>query len=81
MAFGGAISYSIYLNHFFTLNVIHALRAKYCGVNPLSVVDALYLYVVCALVLTLAFSTLTYYIVEKPFLKKKRSYVLNDAPA
>ena len=74
-AFGGTISYSIYLNHFFAIYVINFVRSSFLGEANLSITQAFLLYGCVALLLTLVLSTATFFIIEKPFLKMRIPYV------
>lgn len=70
-AYGGRISYSLYLNHLFVFLAIHA-AFKSVGYKPEMWEEATLACLVVGLPAAFAFSTGTYFLIERPFLDLRK---------
>ena len=68
--FLGLISYSLYVNHFLFIDTFDKISKKW-GLNPHNYLVVSFCYVAIG---TLAFSTITYYTIEKPALKYLKKF-------
>ena len=75
----GVISYSLYLTHFMVLQILVA-RVDLPRLGFSLWLDSLVWSVVVFVPLTIALSTLTYSVVEKPFLELRKRYVATPEP-
>jgi peptidoglycan/LPS O-acetylase OafA/YrhL len=93
IAFGGALSFSLYVNHFFLLRLFaryiplvyghHSRYPLFCQVgNWLQIhpIASLFCFILgFELPATLVASVLTYYVIEKPFLSLRSQYIIKPA--
>jgi peptidoglycan/LPS O-acetylase OafA/YrhL len=79
LAWMGKLSFSFYLNHILIMQVCIGLARK-TGLLPTSFAAALVFTLVVVLPALTAFSALTYYYIELPFLSLRRNYVAGPKP-
>jgi peptidoglycan/LPS O-acetylase OafA/YrhL len=77
LAWLGSLSYSLYLNQNFSIQVVSKVY-KTLGIDIQSVNEIL-LFGVLVFLLLLLFSTLTYYLIEKPFLLLRKNYFIQKS--
>jgi peptidoglycan/LPS O-acetylase OafA/YrhL len=79
LAWMGKLSFSFYLNHILIMQVCLVL-ARRVGLLPNSFATGVAFTLVVVLPVLTAFSALTYYYIELPFLSLRRSYVAGTKP-
>ncbi len=77
-AYVGELSFSIYLTHFLVIRMMtsHRLFVRF---SPDVTISAMLNTVLFAVPLTLALSSLTYFLIERPFLQMRKTYVGGQA--
>lgn len=76
IAWFGAISFSVYLNHMFVIEFVYTLQSKFNWL-PIHTWDICLNIFLIIMPITLLFSSLTYLLIEKPFLSLRKSYIIN----
>jgi peptidoglycan/LPS O-acetylase OafA/YrhL len=80
LAWMGKLSFSFYLNHMLVIQVCIALAVK-AKMRPNTVGTALAFTFLAVLPLLTLASALTFYVIERPFLSLRRSYLAGPQPA
>ncbi len=75
IAWFGAVSFSIYLNHMFVIEFVYTIEKK-LNLLPLGIWGICLNIIFIILPITLLLSSLTYLLIEKPFLSLRKSYIL-----
>jgi peptidoglycan/LPS O-acetylase OafA/YrhL len=77
IAWFGAISFSFYLNHMFVIEFVYKIESKMNWL-PSSIWNICLNIILVILPITLVFSSLTYFLIEKPFLSLRKNYVIKE---
>jgi peptidoglycan/LPS O-acetylase OafA/YrhL len=82
LAWAGGLSYSIYWGHIGVMAAINGLTnfPELAFLNPASPRGLILRYVVVVMPAVIAFSAVTYYLIEKPFLSMRKPYLSRSAP-